>query len=167
MLETGTLHLICGRAGSGKTTYAKKLEQEKNAIRFSKDEWIIALYGRNIRMEEWGEFEKRCYGIIANIATKLLQRGVNVILDYGLWYKKERLEAKEIAQSVGANSILHYLNTSDKTRRERINERNLALGKDAVEITDADFSMQLNWFEIPSSEEGVTIIEVKPEWVQT
>jgi hypothetical protein len=43
ILHTAALHLICGQAGSGKTTYAKQLEMQLSAFRFSKDEWMVSL----------------------------------------------------------------------------------------------------------------------------
>jgi len=38
-----TLIIVCGLPGSGKTTYAKQLEQKVQAIRFCPDEWMDAL----------------------------------------------------------------------------------------------------------------------------
>ena len=41
--------MLCGLPGSGKTTLAKKLENERQAIRLCPDEWVIALIpDRNI-----------------------------------------------------------------------------------------------------------------------
>lgn len=41
------IHLICGFIGFGKTTYAKRLEQELPAVRFTHDEIMCARYGRS------------------------------------------------------------------------------------------------------------------------
>ena len=40
-----TLHLTCGLPGSGKTTLARRLAVERDAQRFTKDEWVLALGG--------------------------------------------------------------------------------------------------------------------------
>ena len=37
------LHLMCGMAGLGKTTLAKKIEAAQSSVRFSPDEWIEKL----------------------------------------------------------------------------------------------------------------------------
>lgn len=42
-MNKGTLILICGLPGAGKTTLAKKLAIERNAIRLCPDDWIIAI----------------------------------------------------------------------------------------------------------------------------
>lgn len=36
-----TLHLIHGYLGAGKTTFARKLEIDTKALRFTLDEWIV------------------------------------------------------------------------------------------------------------------------------
>ena len=38
-------HLIHGFLGVGKTTYARRLERERSAVRFTHDEWMARLYG--------------------------------------------------------------------------------------------------------------------------
>ena len=39
------LHLMVGLPGSGKTTFAKRLAAEENAIRLTPDEWQLRLFG--------------------------------------------------------------------------------------------------------------------------
>ncbi|NJR62757.1 MAG: AAA family ATPase [Cyanobacteria bacterium CRU_2_1] len=54
-----TLVVICGLPGSGKTTHARRLEQEMSALRFCPDEWMQALEidlydeGRRERIEQF------------------------------------------------------------------------------------------------------------------
>jgi predicted kinase len=38
------VHLVCGSTGAGKTTYAIMLTEKLNAVRFSIDEWMSALF---------------------------------------------------------------------------------------------------------------------------
>ncbi|NJC23977.1 putative kinase [Arthrobacter pigmenti] len=38
------VHLLCGLNGAGKTTYARQLEHELPAVRFSLDEWMLHLF---------------------------------------------------------------------------------------------------------------------------
>ena len=47
MTETPTLHLTVGLPGVGKTTLARRIAHEDNAVRFSPDEWMIPLFGTN------------------------------------------------------------------------------------------------------------------------
>jgi O-succinylbenzoate synthase len=102
MSHTPTLHLICGQAGAGKTTYAKHLEKSESAVRFSKDEWIVTLYGRDLTLADWSQFEPRCYALIESLSEPLLKRGIDVIWDYGFWYREERLRALNFANNLEA-----------------------------------------------------------------
>ncbi len=44
-MEQSVLFMMVGLPGSGKTTKAKELEAEYNALRLTPDEWILSLYG--------------------------------------------------------------------------------------------------------------------------
>ena len=51
-------------------------------------------------------------------------KGVNVILDIGLWSKKERKELSEFFKSKNVNLEIHYIDIDDKSWEENIKERN-------------------------------------------
>ena len=40
-MTTATLHLICGKAASGKTTLARRLAAEHAAVLFCEDKWLL------------------------------------------------------------------------------------------------------------------------------
>lgn len=40
-----TMFLTAGPPGTGKTTAARRIEVEQNALRLTKDEWVKARYG--------------------------------------------------------------------------------------------------------------------------
>ncbi|MEM1270402.1 MAG: AAA family ATPase [Bacteroidota bacterium] len=42
-LAPPTLVVLCGLPGAGKTTHARRLERELDAVRFGPDEWMEAL----------------------------------------------------------------------------------------------------------------------------
>ena len=157
MANRAVLHLICGQAGSGKTTYAKQLETELNAFRFTKDEWMVSLYGRHITLDQWSQYEPRCYACIETIARRLLEREISVILDYGFWYRHERARAKDLADELGVRSVVHFLNVPVEVRRERVLTRNRSIADDSVVMSEDDFDKQVSWFEVPSEHEGISI----------
>ena len=47
-----TVHLLCGKVGSGKTTFARRLEQN-GAVRYSVDDWMLRLYGAHMPRQEF------------------------------------------------------------------------------------------------------------------
>lgn len=82
-----TVHMIHGFVGAGKTTFAKKLEQEIRAVRFSPDEWMCDLYGNNPPAGTFREYENNIRAVVRKIAGKVLAAGADVILDEGFWTK--------------------------------------------------------------------------------
>src|SRR5260370_28119179 len=96
MKEPAILYLIVGLPGAGKTTKAKQLEVEASALRFTPDEWMKSLYGRNDPATR-DVLEGRLIGI----ALRALQLQTNVILDFGFWSKDERSALSWIAKQVG------------------------------------------------------------------
>ena len=87
--------MMCGPTGSGKTTFAKRLEREHNAVRMSVDEWMIALHGHHMPREVFDERLARIKDLLWNMARRLLELGVNVVLDFGFWKRTDRSEGLE------------------------------------------------------------------------
>jgi len=91
-----TAYLICGFIGAGKTTFARKLEKEKGAIRITKDEWIIKIFGNKITSDKnFEEYDKKVTELAKHIAFKILKAGKDVILDEGFWVKSQRDDIKK------------------------------------------------------------------------
>ena len=54
-----TLFLTVGLPCTGKTTAARRIEIERNALRLTKDEWVKALYGNENPPSAQGVIEGR------------------------------------------------------------------------------------------------------------
>ena len=80
-----TLLLMVGLPCSGKTTLAKQLEHERSALRLTPDEWQIGLFGQDAHEPEHDERHRFIEGMLWKIASRALELGTNVILDYGFW----------------------------------------------------------------------------------
>jgi predicted kinase len=92
-----TLHLLHGFTGAGKTTFARKLETELLALRFTPDEWIVQLYGNNPPEEHCLEYFDRVTNLIWKLTMQLLRSERDVILDFGFWSRVSRDEARSKA----------------------------------------------------------------------
>jgi predicted kinase len=40
----GVLHFLCGRAGAGKSTLARKMSGDCNAVLIFEDQWLVRLF---------------------------------------------------------------------------------------------------------------------------
>jgi predicted kinase len=87
MANVQTVHLIYGPVGAGKSTYAKKLSAEKNAIHFAIDEWMHSLFGEDKpeRMDMTWTMTRvqRCEAQIWLTCMQILASGRDVVLE--LW----------------------------------------------------------------------------------
>jgi len=64
-------YVICGFIGAGKTTFARKLEHETKAIRITKDEWIIKIFGNKITSDKnFERYDKNITELATDIAFK-------------------------------------------------------------------------------------------------
>ncbi len=78
-----TLHFMCGKMASGKTTLSKRLEKEYNAVLICEDIWLQRLYPIEIsNFEDYLKYARRLREIIIPHVKELLLKGVSVILDF-------------------------------------------------------------------------------------
>ena len=102
----GTLHLLHGFMGVGKTTLARRLERELPGIRFSQDEWMVALSGEDPPESEYRAAQDRVRGVMEGCWRRCLELGGHVILDSGVWRRSERDRLRAVAAEVGADTVL-------------------------------------------------------------
>lgn len=150
-----TVHLLCGRPGSGKTTFARELEKTHRAVRYTYDEWMVQLYGRS--PEQFETLFNRVSNLIWRTATRNLALGTDVILDKGFWRKRDRENAMQAAATIGAASKLYFLDAPIDVLRKRVLTRSKS-GHDALWINDQAFTEFVNRFEPPSDDENFILI---------
>ena len=97
-----TLHLMVGLPCSGKTTLAKKLEQERSALRLTPDAWQVGLFGQDAKEPEHDARHRFIETMLWHIASRALALGTNVILDFGFWAREERDDYRLWAKRLGA-----------------------------------------------------------------
>jgi predicted kinase len=121
-----TAHLLFGYLGSGKTTFAKRLEVERGAVRFTPDEWMAHLFGDDPPEESLPEKAEAILELLEPLWTRCLSLGLDVVLDYGFWRRRERDEVRLVVERLGASACLYRLRCPDDEARMRINARNHA-----------------------------------------
>jgi predicted kinase len=140
---------MVGLPASGKTTLAKRLEVEHDALRLTKDDWMMRLFG-------WGDYrDKRevVESLLWEVGARALQLGVNVVLDYGLWARVERDEYRARAEALGARVDLRFLDVPEDELFRRMAARNSRRDPDDVPITAEQLRAYLPRFQRPTAEE--------------
>lgn len=153
-----TLHLLCGLPGTGKTTFARQLERTHRAVRFTHDEWMHRLYGSNPPAEMFATYHERISELIWSYAERLLDLGVDVVLDFGFWKKKDRQAAVARAKALGAKPILYKFACPLETASKRIAKRNKTDPSDSLQIDEHALNLFASRFEpIEANEECVEV----------
>lgn len=114
-----TLYLTVGLPGTGKTTAARALEVEHQALRLTKDEWVRALYGPDNPPEAQAVIEGR----LVEVGLRALELGVDVVIDFGLWSRDERSALRQAAFDRGATVELRYVELAREEQRRRLDRR--------------------------------------------
>jgi len=131
----GRLIFICGLPGSGKTTVARALQKQFDAIRFCPDEWMQAL-----SLDIYDERRAKIEALQWELARGLLH-GLIVVVEWGTWGRPERDALRVGARELGAAVELHYVHAFEEVLFERIHRR----GMENPPITKDDLS---RWLEI-------------------
>ena len=155
-----TVYLIAGFIGSGKTTFSKKLESETGALRFTKDEWVIKVLGKNApRVNNFEKFDGFLTNLATDIALKCAAHGVDVIIDDGFWYKRQRDDVIRRINSIGANVKGYYLRCPRDILEQRTLKRSKQISDNSFEIDKEMFTKYYLSFQEPSPDEGFILID--------
>jgi predicted kinase len=124
MMRQPTLFLTVGLPCTGKTTAARRIEIEQEALRLTKDEWVKALYGHENPPSAQDVIEGR----LIQIGLRALELGNNVVIDYGLWGRDERSALRQAAADLGAMVEMRYFELTPAEQRSAKPKRHTRLG---------------------------------------
>ena len=160
--RAGTPHalLLCGLAGAGKSHLARQLEVSLPALRFTVDEWMIALFGQHLPRPIHDERFATLEALTWDTARRTLALGVHVVLDYGFWRRAARQRTAERAREAGATPLVVYLDVPLGELERRLAARNAAPATGTYTITPAMLKEFAPHFEPPSEEEGIALVRL-------
>lgn len=147
--------LICGKICSGKSTYAKQLRIDNKAVLLSIDEIMLAMFGLYVG-DKHDEYVDKTEKYLFNKSLEIIETGIDVIFDLGLWTKDERKYAKEFYSSRGIEHEIHYISISDATWKERLGKRNRAVLEGEIMAYPVDDNLAAKFgaiFEMPDRDE--------------
>jgi predicted kinase len=158
LAPVGTLHLVCGKIGSGKSTLTCQLAAKSATVRISEDEWLAHLYPDEIHaLTDYVRCSSRLRDAMAEHVAALLVAGTSVVLDFPSNTVATRGWARGIFEQAGADHCLHYLDTPEDVCKARLRARNLS-GAHPFETTDEEFAQITRHFVAPTTAEGFHVV---------
>jgi predicted kinase len=152
-----TAHLIHGYLGAGKTTFARHLEGELGAVRFSHDEWMARLYGEDPPAELFADYHQNVWDVMQGTWTRCLTLGLDVVLDLGFWRRAERNSVRSLVSALGASHRLYELGCPEAEAWRRVEARNANL-QGSLLITRPTFEFLKTRFEpLADDEDRISI----------
>jgi predicted kinase len=155
-----TLHFICGKAASGKTTLARELATLHAAVLFCEDEWLTLLEAKIDSLADFVRHAKRLRAVIAPLAVRLLRLGVPVVFDFAGNTPKDRAWARSIFESADADHSLHAIVASDELCKAQLRLRNETKPEGLYYgfVSEDRFDEVTRYFVPPSDQENFHVI---------
>jgi predicted kinase len=141
-----TLFLTVGLPCTGKTTAARRIEIELDALRLTKDEWVKALYGDDNPTSAGDVIEGR----LIRIGLRALELGNNVVIDFGLWSRDERSALRRAAADRGAAVELLYCELTPSEQRKRVDQRQAEEPHTTWPMSDEELTEWAAFMQIPT-----------------
>ena len=160
----GKVIAICGKVGSGKTYYAKKIMEKHKAVLLSNDELLHDVFP-DTHPNNQQMLMKNINMYLVKKSAEIAKNGCDVILDWGFWKREERKKLTQYFKDRNISIEWYYISVDDETWYKNIEIRNKA-----VKENDDGSSFTLNeeilerankLFEAPSQDENMIIIDAK------
>ena len=159
MRRKAKLLFLCGKMAAGKSTLARKLAAQEDAVLLVQDALLDTLYpGAIVNVATYLEYSGRVNRMAAPQVAELLARGVSVVLDFPGNTRNQRAWFRGIIDRAGVDHELHFVNTSDDVSKAQLRERSAHLPPGTPWTSEADFDLIASHFTPPAADEGFTVI---------
>ena len=156
----GTLHFVCGRLASGKTTLARRIAAAEPAVLICEDVWLSRLSEGIRSFDDYLKWSRRCREVMGPLIIDMLRMGTSVVLDFGGNTAGERKWVRSLFASAGADHVLHVLDVPEEVCLARLKARNETRpdGLYFATTSEQEFKAITRYFEPPVADEAFNIV---------
>ncbi|MCR9159859.1 MAG: AAA family ATPase [Nannocystaceae bacterium] len=165
MSEVGTLRLVVGPVGAGKSTFARRRVADGSGVFFDLDPWMVRLFGDDARPKGdvlgwYLERRERCRGVMWDAACAVVRAGVDAYVELGLMTASHRRLYVERAQAEAVPVVMHLAEAPRDVRRARVLARNES-GAAYVQVVPEPFFEQASdaWEPVTKDERSTVSTE--------
>ena len=158
--------LICGISGSGKTKFARLLE-EKGFFRLSLDEELYPdfyLFAPLMTDEYRAVLKQEGINRIKSRMVNLIADGKNVALDMPFCKRAQREDFCSLIRSKGAEPMLIFLDAELSVLKERLAKRQGKNGWENLPVSEKELERFWNNFERPDPDENFIFVNANREF---
>jgi len=153
------LYFLCGKMAAGKSTFAKELAREKNAVLLVQDELLGALFPGEIQtIQDFVKYAARLREALSLHIRDILSHGVPVVLDFPANTRSQRQWFRALAEAANVEHELHFIDATDDVCRRQLRQRSQALPAGSAWTTDAEFDAITAYFEAPVEDENFNVV---------
>jgi len=153
-----TLHLMCGKIASGKSTLTAQLGRTNGIVVIAEDDWLNSLYSEEMSsISDYVRCMSKLRDVMGPHVVSLLKAGVSVVLDFQANTIASRNWMRSILVQTEAAHQLHVFEVPDEVCIARLHARN-AQGDHPFAATEEQFRQVSEHFVAPSPEEGFNIV---------
>jgi len=143
---------------AGKSTLAKELSRDANALLLSEDDLLANLYPDQITdLPSYIHLSSRLKNSIESIVVDSLKLGLSLVLDFPANTVQQRKWLVNLSKQAGARHELHYIELSDTQCKDQLLKRAVEHPERAATDTVQMFEAVTKYFEPPSLEEGLNL----------
>jgi predicted kinase len=159
--EPGLVLLMCGMAGSGKTTFSQALEL-RGFARLSIDEVMWTRFGRHgidYPAADYRSLLERAHAELSDRLAAVMARRTPAVVDSAFWNRADRDRHKVLVEQAGCRWQIVYMQTPLELVRNRLSQRNFRFDANApYAITDDILTRYAAAFEPPLDEGAIVVV---------
>lgn len=157
-IRRGTVHLLVGPVGAGKTTFGRRRAADSRAVFLDLDSWMVRLYGDDTRpsdgvMDWYLERRDRCRELLWDVALSVIHCATDVFLELGLVRRAERESFYRVVHDQEIDLQIYLLDAPRDVRRQRVVERNRSSAPFVQIVPPEFFEIASDAWEPPSESE--------------
>lgn len=159
MTNRATLYFFCGKMAAGKSTLAKQLAHNHDAIMLVEDDLLSQLYPEEIiDIPSYVKYSWRLKTAISAHICTLLLNGISVVLDFPANTQNQRQWFRQLIERTHATHELHFIDATNDLCKQQLKKRSQNKPDGAAFTSDAEFEAITKYFQAPVEAEGFNII---------